>query len=97
MVICKQTQTNVVDTKYEYDGEGNLIHKVVTETSEIPEPVPQATVTCSCSCDDFDEDAEVCYEHELEIPINPLDIITGVAGVASIIASGCLIFKALKK
>ena len=96
MVAVKQTQTNTIDTRYEYDNDGKVVHKVVTETLEIPDMFPAATMTCSCDCDD-DCDVETVIEQEIEVPVSPLDIIMGAAGIASIIASGCMIVKALKK
>lgn len=96
MLVAKQIQTNTIDTKYEYDGDGKVVHKVVTETLELPD-VPSA-VTCSCACDCDDDYGEgTLIEHELELPVTPLDIIMGAAGIASIIASGCMIAKALRK
>lgn len=96
MVVVKQTQTNTIDTRCEYDNDGKVVHRVVTETLEIPDVQP--AVTCSCACDyDDDYGEETLIEHELEVPVTPLDVIMGAAGIASIIASGCMIVKALKK
>ena len=97
MVVAKRTQTNTVDTKYEYNEEGKLVHEVVTETLEIPdEPlVAHDSVTCVCECpDDFDFDDE--YDIEIEEPVSPLKILAGISCLASIVASGCLIFKTLR-
>lgn len=96
MVVAKKTQTNTVDTKYEYNDEGRLIHEVVTETLEIPdEPVvAYETTACVCDCPDEYEDE---YDVEIAEPVSPLKILAGISCLASIVASGCLIFKALKK
>lgn len=96
MVAVKRTQTNTVDTRFEYSEDGKLIHEVVTETQEIPdEPVVAYTTTaCSCDCPDEYEDE---YDVELVEPVSPLKILAGISCLASIVASGCLIFKALKK
>lgn len=95
MLIAMTKQTNVTDTVYEYDANGKMTHKVVTETLEIPDMSPVATVTtCACDCDD---DFEADMYAEFEVPVSPLEVITAAAGIASIIASGCLIYKALRK
>lgn len=98
MVVAKRTQTNTVDTKYEYNNEGKLVHEVVTETLEIPDEPVVAYDTTACVCDypeEFDAEEEYCAE--LEVPVSPLRILAGISCVASIIASGCVIFKTLKK
>lgn len=98
MLIAKTTQTTTIDTRYEYDANGKMIHKVVTETLEIPETPVQTTTMCACDCCDCDEETEAeLMTAELEIPVSPMDIIMGAAGIASVLASGCLIFKTLKK
>lgn len=96
MVVAKKIQTNTVDTKFEYSEDGKLIHEVVTETREIPdEPVVSYdTTACVCNCpDEYDDE----YEYEIVEPVSPLKILAGISCLASIVASGCLIFKALKK
>ena len=95
MVAVKKTQTNTVDRKYEYNEEGRLIREVVTETYEIPDE-PVTTTLCSCDCPE-ERDIEDEYNVEIEEPISPLKILAGISCLASIVASGCLIFKALKK
>lgn len=96
MMIAKTTQTNTIDTKFEYDESGKMTRRIVTETLEVPEaPVFEATV-CACDCTDTDEDSDIGMDVELETEVSPLDIIMGAAGVASIIASGCMIIKSLK-
>ena len=98
MVVVKKTQTNTVDKKYEYNDEGRLVHEVMTETLEIPDEPMMAyeTTACACGCpDEFDIEDE--YEVEIEEPISPLKILAGISCLVSIIASGCVIFKSLKK
>lgn len=97
MMIAKTTQTNTIETKFEYDESGKMTRRIVTETLEVPEvPAFEATV-CACDCNDIDEDSDVDIDVELEAAVSPLDVIMGAAGIASIIASGCMIVKALRK
>lgn len=97
MTVSKRIQTNTIDTKYEYDNGGKLVHEVTTKTFEIPdEPVVTHKATaCICeSPDNFDFDDE--YDIEIEESVSPLKILASISCIASIVASGCLIFKTLR-
>lgn len=100
MVITKTTQTNTIDTKFEYDETGKMTHKVVTETLEVPETSVCGTTTITYhpdDCDDGDDiDVDIDTDAELEVTVSPFEVITAVAGIASIITSCCLLSKALK-
>lgn len=97
MMIAKTTQTNTIETRFEYDESGKMTRRIVTETLEIPEiPAFEATV-CACDCTNTDENSDVDMNVELEAETSLLDVIMGAAGIASIIASGCVIAKALRK
>lgn len=84
-------QTTTFDTKYEYDGSGNLVHKVATETRDIPD-APLFSAECVC------DDCAPIFENELEVEETPsvLDFIAGAAGVASIAASVFVIVRAIR-
>lgn len=91
-------QTNTVDTKYEYNDYGKLIHEVTTETVEIPDEPAKVYEANACVCECPNEsDLEAEYEVEIDEPISLLKVLASISCFASIIASGCVIFKSLKK
>ena len=75
------------ETKYEYDESGKVIHKVATETVDVPN---------GCICDDcaplLEAEGVVAFE---DAP-SALDIITGAAGLATLAAAICLAVKIVK-
>lgn len=87
LTTTKRTQ-NVKTTTYEYDSTGNVVKKIVVEDIETPE-FEQATV---CSIED--DGIELCDEITVEPGL--LEYVECAAGIASIVASLCLIAKALR-
>lgn len=79
------------ETNLEYNDYGKVSRKVVTETVDIPDS--DYTVVYDC-CDGYADLLEDTIEFEEEPSL--LDVIAGVAGIASIVASACLIAKAFR-
>jgi len=96
MVSIMKTQVNTTETAYEYDENGKVIKKTVTETVA-QEPDEYITCTCGCAYDDVEDEITTALEGVIDTEYTALDVITAAAGVASIVASVCLIAKALRK
>lgn len=89
-----------IDTTYEttreFDEKGNVTHEIHTETREEPDCASYTVTTSTTSDEDIAEMLDGLIELQEPTP-SILDIITGAAGIASIIASVCLIAKTIKR
>ena len=87
-----EKHTTTCETTREFDKNGNVTYELLTETVEVPVPCGY-TVTDALE----DEDEAELYDAELEIGMPTFqDLIMGAAGIASLIASLCLIVKVVR-
>lgn len=88
--------TATYETTREFDEKGNVTHEIHTETREEPDCASYTVTTSTTSDEDIAEMLDGLIELQEPTP-SILDIITGAAGIASIIASVCLIAKTIKR
>ena len=88
--------TTTYETTREFDEKGNVTHEIHTETREEPDCASYTVTTSTTSDEDIAEMLDGLIELQEPTP-SILDIITGAAGIASIIASVCLIAKTIKR
>ena len=78
--------TTTYETTREFDEKGNVTHEIHTETREEPDCASYTVTTSTTSDEDIAEMLDGLIELQEPTP-SILDIITGAAGIASIIAS----------
>ncbi len=87
--------TKTIDTVFEYDENGNVIHRVTTETVEFPEEVSVETDTTIDFPDDDFDDVLFVAENDTDIP-TAFEIVKATICGAALFATGCAIYKALR-
>lgn len=96
MMTTMNKLTTTYETTREFDEKGNVTHEIHTETREEPDCVGYTVTTSTTSDEDIAEMLDGLIELQEPTP-SLLDIIAGAAGIASIIASACLIAKTIKR
>lgn len=96
MMTTMNKLTTTYETTREFDEKGNVAHEIHTETREEPDCAGYTVTTSTTSDEDIAEMLDGLIELQEPTP-SLLDIIAGAAGIASIIASACLIAKTIKR